>query len=240
MNIILTLIWDETYYIEDEDVLMVLQTACMLQFAKIQNICMDKIVEILTVRNCLKVWIITEQLDLKTLYLKAKSMALAEFMVIKETDSILELTLKQLCNYLGNINLKTDNELSVFQTVMHWWYENSNGSKKELLKLLSCVDYKSLLPDHFKELLIYPGIAGTEFEKILKCVYTIISRITSQNFSEEIINKAMLLTTTKSRVNSCFPCILVKTLSSENDRMGKLFSKDEDDDSSDVSLGTLI
>ncbi|CAG9856706.1 unnamed protein product [Phyllotreta striolata] len=210
MNIILTLIWDETYYIEDEDVLMVLQTACMLQFDKIRRVCIDKVIEILSVRNCLKIWVIAEQLDLKVISLKAKTMALEEFLIIKDTDSVLELSLEQVCNYLGSVHLKADNELSVFQTAIKWWYENGEHSSTHLIKLLSCIDFKSIIPDHFREILTYPCVANTDIGKLLKCLSNLISNIKPETDSKDILDKALLLKASKTRIKPSSPCILVK------------------------------
>ncbi|KAG5868305.1 hypothetical protein JTB14_022788 [Gonioctena quinquepunctata] len=97
MNIILTLLWDETFLnvIAFEDILTVLQAACMLQFINISHLCIERITQILNPKNCLKVWLLTEQLSIKPLYLKAKSMALEEFTLIRDTECLNELTLEQ-------------------------------------------------------------------------------------------------------------------------------------------------
>ncbi|KAF5292545.1 hypothetical protein FQR65_LT01691 [Abscondita terminalis] len=105
MNIILALLWDRTFLINEEDILSVLQDM-----------------------------VGSEQLDLKPLYLKAKSTALIEFDVIKNLDSLADLQLRQLCCYLGNINLHCKNEMDIFQTCMKWW-----RSKSRVCKQFACI-----------------------------------------------------------------------------------------------------
>ncbi|XP_050512600.1 uncharacterized protein LOC126888403 isoform X2 [Diabrotica virgifera virgifera] len=210
INIILTLLWDPTIYIEDEDVLMVLHAACMLQFCEIRNMCLDKLIQILCVQNCLKIWIITEQLDIKPLFLKAKRLALAEFMMIKETDSINDLNLEQLIRYIGSLHLVTDSELTVFQTLMKWWYDHSKDhTSDDFIKLLSCVNYKQLLPDHFREIRTYPDLANTEVEDILKCLYNILNNIPNGSCSEKYVEVATRLSQSNDRKIDSVPCLLV-------------------------------
>uniref|UniRef100_A0A6P7F662 Uncharacterized protein LOC114326221 isoform X2 n=1 Tax=Diabrotica virgifera virgifera TaxID=50390 RepID=A0A6P7F662_DIAVI len=189
---------------------MVLHAACMLQFCEIRNMCLDKLIQILCVQNCLKIWIITEQLDIKPLFLKAKRLALAEFMMIKETDSINDLNLEQLIRYIGSLHLVTDSELTVFQTLMKWWYDHSKDhTSDDFIKLLSCVNYKQLLPDHFREILTYPDLANTEVEDILKCLYNILNNISNGSCSEKYVEVATKLSQSNDRKIDSVPCLLV-------------------------------
>lgn len=79
---------------------------------------MEKVTELLSLKNCLKMWHISEALDLKPLYLKAKNLALMESCYVKDTDYLLELNIKELHAYLANIFLCTRSELDVFVTCM--------------------------------------------------------------------------------------------------------------------------
>lgn len=209
MNLILTLIHDNKYDIEEVDVLMVLYAATLLQFCEIKKKCLEIIEEMLCPEYSLKIWIMTELLDFKPIWLKAYYTALMEFVNIKDTESILQLSLFQLKIYLSDTKLKTDDELSVFQTVMKWWQQNSNEyERSDLLKLLSCVDFRSLSENHFLEILTFTDIVNTEIGDILTCCYNIIHRKPIGNFSENCINTAILLSKTNSREVSSFPCLL--------------------------------
>ncbi|XP_050518325.1 kelch-like protein 38 [Diabrotica virgifera virgifera] len=219
VNIILMLLGDPTIYMEDEDILMVLHAACMLQFCEIKNMCLDKLNQIISVQNCLKIWIMAEQLDIKPLILKAKRLALTEFMTfIKENDSINDLNLQQLIRYIGSLHLVTDSELTVFQTLMKWWYGHSQDhTSDDFIKLLSCVNYKQLLPDHFRETLTYPDIANTEIEDILKCLYNILNNIPNCSCSKKCLDLASLLSQSIDRkiIIDRVPCLLVRNASNK-------------------------
>ncbi|KAJ8951199.1 hypothetical protein NQ314_007700 [Rhamnusium bicolor] len=233
MNIILTLLWDESYLIQNEDILIVLQAACMLQFVNIRNICLEQIIEMLSPKNCIKIWHVTEQLNIKPLFLNAKAMALEEFLEIKDTDCILELSLEEIYYYLGHIHLKTDNELSVFQTAMKWWYENNSqcveNPMKNLLKLLSCVDYQSLLDNYLRETMTYPDIASNlEVTQILSCILQIKNGHSVADFSEVCQERARLLYNSKSRMSPVLPCILVNFIQLEGKNKKAKVSKEQD------------
>ncbi|KAJ8919015.1 hypothetical protein NQ315_016920 [Exocentrus adspersus] len=219
MNIILKVLWDDTYPIKNEDLLLVLQTACMLQFLKIKNMCLERVIETLCPKNCVQVWRTTELLGLKPLFAQAKAMALEEFLEIKDTDSILEFSLEEIYHYLGHVNLKTDNEATVFQTAMKWWYENHAlyvGNKTDtLIKLVSCIDFASVTEHCIKEIMIYPDIADNfEITQILSCVLLLKNEKPLEDFPETCQSKAGLLCKTRSRVSSKFPCVLVSYIQS--------------------------
>uniref|UniRef100_A0A6P7GQK7 Kelch-like protein 38 n=1 Tax=Diabrotica virgifera virgifera TaxID=50390 RepID=A0A6P7GQK7_DIAVI len=231
VNIILTLLGDPRNDTEDEDVLMILHAACMLQFCEIRNMCLDKLNQILSVQNCLKVWIMAEQLELKPLVLKAKRLALTEFMsIIKENDSINDLNLQQLIRYIGSVHLVTDSELTVFQTLMKWWYDHSKDhTSDDFIKLLSCVNYKQLLPDHFREILTYPDLAITEVEDILKCLYNLLNNIPNISCSKKCLKVASVLSQSNDRkiIIDSVPCLLVRNSSNDVPNKKRLVENNE-------------
>ncbi|XP_031334096.1 uncharacterized protein LOC116164107 isoform X2 [Photinus pyralis] len=179
-----------------------------------------KLTELLLPRNCLKIWMVAEQLDLKPLYLKAKSMSLIEFDVIKDFDCIADLPLKPLCSYLGNVNLQCKQEMDVFRTLMKWWYDNSSKySKTEhsdiFLRFFYCLDFKNLKQSDIQEIMTYPDIASEEpIVKIAQCVLDLRHDFRN-NYDEDIRNTAQLLNNAKSRSFKEYPCILVNTCPEE-------------------------
>lgn len=215
LNIILTLLWDERYFIHTDDLLLVVQTACMLQFVQIQNMCIDKIQEMLSPKNCLNIWLTCETLDLKPLNLKAKSLALMEFQLVKDSPYLLEMNINQLYTYLANRNLKCENEMSVFQTCMKWWYENSENSENvphTLLTLLHCVNFRILSCSDIREMQSYPDICdNTEILSILNCVIDLKNNAVL-NYSEDVIPKAQVLLEAENRIYQEYPCFLVKNV----------------------------
>ncbi|KAK5650628.1 hypothetical protein RI129_001657 [Pyrocoelia pectoralis] len=223
MNIILSLLSDRTFLINEEDILSVLQVSCMLQFIEIKTMCISKLTELLLPRNCLKIWTVAEQLDLKPLYLKAKSMSLIEFDVIKDLECVTDLQLKPLCFYLGNTNLQCKNEMDVFQTLMKWWYENSTKYLKTdhsdiFVCFLRCLDFKNLLNSDLQEILTYPDIAlNGRIVKILQCILDLRHKLRNAH-DENVTDIAQLLINSKSRICKEYACILVNTCPEERKR----------------------
>nr|XP_023023497.1 kelch-like protein 40 isoform X2 [Leptinotarsa decemlineata] len=223
MEIILRLVENRSYAFENEDILMILHVADMLQFVEIFDSILHEITEILSPIHCLKIWQATEQLSIKPLYLKAKSMALDKFMEVKETECILELSLGRLCGYVGHVHLRADNEFHVFQTVMNWWQANNNWNLENcdvtLLKLLSCIDYQNLDDGYIKEMMEYSGISDNNTIKdILLCLFNLRNGFATDGFSQSCQEKAsLLLNSTRSRSIASCPCILVKTKSPYDD-----------------------
>lgn len=214
-NNILILLMDETYFINEKDIFSVLQASCMLQFDKVKINCLDRVNEMLRLDNCIKIWLVTEPLSLKPLYLKAKLMALQEFVEVKDSDSLLEMTLEQILDYLGNIYLKCDNELTVFQTGMKWWYEHAvqfTDKTTILLKILSCLNFKNLDDSSFKEIMLYPDISNDEnILQILSTVRHIKNDEPITEVGDSLLETAQLLYQTKHRISPSLIAILVKS-----------------------------
>lgn len=200
----------------------------MLQFNQVKHTCLERANEILSVSNCLKIWTVTEQLSLKPLWLKAKLLALQEFMSIKDSEHLLELNLEQILDYLGNIYLKSDSELSIFQTGMKWWYEHSECFKENsmdvLMKLLSCVDFNSLDDNSLNEIMIYPDIC---FNHTLMEILKTVKELKKQNLphvTDYIREKAQLLYNTNSRMSPYYVTLLMNAVPLQEGR--KSFSVD--------------
>lgn len=222
LNKILTFLSDERYIIDQDNVFLIVQTACMLQFVKIQTICIDKMIEMLSPKYCLNIWFTCATYDIQPLGLKAKSLALMEFHLVKDTPFLLELNLYQLYIYLANVNLKCDNEMHVFQTAMKWFYENSEHYSEKmsetLLTLLHCVSFQGILCSDIREMLTYPDICGnTEITSILNCVIDLKNKAVL-NYSEDVISKATILLGSKRRKYRQLPCFLVDQLFLKNEK----------------------
>ncbi|KAF5277665.1 hypothetical protein FQA39_LY18446 [Lamprigera yunnana] len=76
MNIILALLWDRTFLINEEDILSVLQVSCMLQFTEIKEMCLAKLNELLFPRNCLKIWLVCRAIRFETSVFKSQKYVL--------------------------------------------------------------------------------------------------------------------------------------------------------------------
>nr|CAH7720423.1 unnamed protein product [Callosobruchus chinensis] len=218
MNMILTLLWDEhNVVLEEGSTLAVLQAAGMLQFEKIKQFCIRRLMELLCPQNSIRIWIVTEQLGIRPLHLKAKFLALNDFLLLRNTEDcegIYELTFQEVCNYLGHINLKTDNELTVFQTAMRWWYENNkhipDTVSNPLLKLLHCVSFSNMSAQELVEAMTYPDIANDkEITEIMCCMEHIKTKRSTEMFSEHSHKVAKRLLSSRLREVAKVLCILV-------------------------------
>lgn len=216
MNFILKMLWDHTYFIEEvEDILGVLEVSSMLQFDSIKQNCVQTLTEILNVKNCLKIWLVTEPLDIIPLYLKAKNMALTEFKVVREQEGLLNINLKQLHMYLGSVYLRCDNEMDVFVTGIKWFYENAslreevNVQSETLMCVLSCLDVNALSDGDVREIMTYPDVARNEtIIQVLKCVLELRAS-TAVPYDSVIESKAKVLLNARPRVEPKVLCLLV-------------------------------
>lgn len=206
---ILTLFWDERYVIHSDDVLSVLETACMLQFLRIKQICVNKILNEMSTRNCFEIWRVCEFLDIKPLYVKAKAKALSEFSTIAREDFIYQLDLRWFCRYVANRNLECQNEMEVFQCCMRWFYENCNAEKEEILfVLLGCLDFNSLSVHDLHEMKTYPDVlAYATLTNTINCVIDIKENVILR-CDDEILSRARVYLDSKKRIVQHCVCFM--------------------------------
>lgn len=209
MNNLLKLIWDKTYPIEDNQLLPVLQASCMLQFLEIKEICSLKVEESINTNNCLKIWFFTQQLDLTNIYKGAKLCALLHFKDIKESETFLDLSLEEICAYLGSINLQVSNEIDVFHVIFKWYQHQEDKSTSVFLRLLFCLDFNNLDLSEISKLINYE-----EISEIFKCIISLKQTPIDlpKNFNQNIITQATALLKSSSRNFSGFPCIMFHNL----------------------------
>jgi hypothetical protein len=216
MKIILRLLWDREYPVDEHSLLLVLQAACMLQFLQVKSLCVERIQQSLTVGNCLKIWLYTEQLDIKVIYRRAKLIALLEFMFVKDTDYFLELNLEDVINYLGNINLRCPNEFAVFEALIVWYQHSDQQNADTLLKLLYCIDFTKASEDQIHQMISRPSVIRHDaVANVLKCIFHIKNDRDLLEFNKESVERANALLASKSRNVNGFPCILVNTVHDE-------------------------
>ncbi|XP_063906038.1 kelch-like protein 23 isoform X2 [Zophobas morio] len=210
MKTILKLLWDKEHVISERNILSVLQAACMLQFLQVKETCIEQVERSLSVNNCLKIWVHTEHLVLKNVYCKAKLLALMEFELVKKTDYFFELTLDEVVNYLGNVNLQCLSEFDVWETVVTW-YENLEEQKAEVwLKLLPCINFTAVTIDQIDDMISSRCVAKHDFVcSVLRCVIAVKKSDDLYNFSEKCVNYAKMLLLSKERNSLGFPCILL-------------------------------
>lgn len=212
VEVILTLFWDERYVIHTDEVLLVLEAACMLQFLRIKQICIDKILNEMNTRNCFEIWRICEFLDIKPLYVKAKAKALSEFSAIAQEDFIYQLDQRWFCRYVANRNLECANEMEVFLCCMRWFHKNCGEEKEKILfVLLGCLDFNALSVHDLHEMKAYPDVlACTAVADTINCVSDIKKRVVLR-CDDAVLSRARVYLGSKKRIVRhcvCFVAVL--------------------------------
>lgn len=140
---------DSNYNIPNQDVTPVLHYAFIYQFDDVANKLIKRLVQNMSHESCLEVW--SEDLPIPNLKNRAKFQALLNFSDVLQTSHFQRLALHQVCDYLGSIFLKARNEFDVVKAIDIWYSHNKTDDDtincKMLLKLLRCVQFKSLSHD---------------------------------------------------------------------------------------------
>lgn len=206
---------NKNFELEMEHVLLILDTACILQFLDIRNKCVDFLTTNLSPSNCLKTWIATECHGIVPLSLKAKCMALNDFQDIRYSEDVVELNLNDLIRYLGHTHLETTNEGTVFEVSMNWWSENNQDferdSRNNLIKLLSTIDWKGVSDKELQKImshsifLEYPALKNVLACMILFKLGRTAEELVVSNEERELAKK---LYDCKRRYSLKYPCFL--------------------------------
>lgn len=210
----MTLFWDERYVINSNELLLVLQAACMLLFLKIQKICVDKIVNEMNTRNCFEIWQVCEFLNIKPLYVKAKARALSEFSTIAQEDFIYQLDLQWFSRYVGNRNLECQNEMEVFQCCMRWFYENCTEREEDekediLFVLLGCLDFNTLSVQDLEEMKAYPDVlVYSSVADTINCMID-LKKNEILCYDDSILSRARVYLESKKRIVQHCICFMV-------------------------------
>lgn len=210
MSIIIGLIWDKDLIVRTDEIFSVLQAASMLQFKCIEELCVERLTEYLSPSLSIQTWILAEKLSIKPLYMKAKLLALNSFLEIKDMDCIDALNIEEIHKYLGNVYLKTDTELTVFETVMKWWYgKSANYSSDVLLQLLSCVSFKDMTSSELKEAMLYQDIKDcVDIIDVLQCLAS-VNNCETIEFSDHTREIAKYFQRSRSRITPNTLCMLM-------------------------------
>nr|XP_008197617.1 PREDICTED: kelch-like protein 38 isoform X1 [Tribolium castaneum] len=207
---ILKLLWDREYVIREDLALPVVQATCMLQFLGIKDICIEQLSSVLSVHNCLKIWLYSEALAITEVSLEAKLLSLLEFKTVKDSSCFLELGLNELINYVGSVYLYATSEFEVFEAIMRWYCSLEEGGLETLLKLLHCVDFNALTIGEVDKIIANPNVSrhGTLIDT-LNCVIGLKKDPSCAHFNTECVNNAKSLLKSKNRNLHGYPCIFL-------------------------------
>ncbi|XP_054841217.1 kelch-like protein 38 [Eublepharis macularius] len=119
LHCIITYVYTGEILITVENVLHLLETASMLQYARLFEASSAYLQDQLTPENCLSLIRLSENLYCETLKKKAKAMALKCFPEVATSEDLKELCALELLNYLGDDELCGEEE-QVFEALMAW------------------------------------------------------------------------------------------------------------------------
>lgn len=102
-----------------ENILCLMETSSMLQYARLFEACSAYLQDHLTPDNCLSLIRLSEILHCETLNKKAKAMALKCFPEVATSEDLKELCPLELIDYLGNDELCGEEE-QVFEALITW------------------------------------------------------------------------------------------------------------------------
>lgn len=213
---------DDDSYIEVEDIFDTLEGASMLQFDAVKSKCIQLLQDDITVENCLRIWFLSDKLDIHPLAEKAKCKSLMEFNTIRNTDTFLPLNIKELHTYLSSTFLHCDNELDVFETSIKWWYEYSKrdsiddflekDDKTEtdyFLVFLRCLDFNRMNKTDISNILLTsPEMRQDAY--ISNVLSNILVLMENQQVSDCTAEErtAVALYTSRKRCLKYLPCIV--------------------------------
>lgn len=209
------------------ELIQILTTASMLQFATVQNLCVKALNESLAPDNALIVWQAAEKLDLQVLLAKARYIALTEFETIRKTETFIKLEYKWLLKVLASRNLVADREINVFEAGMLWLANNENIADKENIAftLLSCLDFSEISVLNLIEMRYHEVLKN--FERLVEILLYILESKKhdgdSSKFGNDVIDKANILLNTKRRHRGGYPAFILHYIKdSQNETVRKL------------------
>ncbi|KAJ9578774.1 hypothetical protein L9F63_004982 [Diploptera punctata] len=207
---------EELNLLTSQNILSILQASSMLQFESIQKTCIDLIVhEWLNITTCLQTMKTAHQLDLITLYQKARALALWEFSKVKMTDAFLDLSIDQVSEYLENDALNTtESEFEVFEAGLSWIQFKPLQRSRYLNKVLECIRYCDISVSDIRTMFLYPFInEDLECQQILKCILCIKEgkevREQSPRQSIESVDSDNYMESRQKKIKTCM-CIEIE------------------------------
>ncbi|CAG2053836.1 unnamed protein product [Timema podura] len=163
----------ETDILKSQNVLSLLQAACMLHFDSVKETCLHLIIsKWLTVDTCLQTAATATELDLHILYSKAMALALWEFPRVRNTDEFFALTIEAVDVYLQNDGLNTSQgEFEVFEAGLNWLEDEMESRAEHTMRILQCVRFVDISTVDLRTMLLYPLVRDSiEIQHLLQCI----------------------------------------------------------------------
>ncbi|XP_042211801.1 kelch-like protein 24 [Homarus americanus] len=150
-----------SYVIPSGSVLVLLQTASMLQFINVQRACEQQVLTTLSCDSCLEVYYVTSTLGFSHIATAALTIAVWQFSEIRKKPLFLQLSLSELVEYISHpaLNPGPGGEWTVWEALASWVEENEIERGGHLLQLLLCLDFHTLTVEDISNMLFYSIIS---------------------------------------------------------------------------------
>ncbi|KAM3873175.1 kelch-like protein 38 [Diretmus argenteus] len=130
-----------------EIVLPLMQSASMLQYGRLFEVCSSFLQEQLSPDNCLSMIRLSEILNCNSLKDKAKAMAMKNFSDVSVSEDLCELSLPELMGYLDDDLLCAEEE-QVFETLVAWIHHDPLSRRGAISDLFKKVRLRYIHPTY--------------------------------------------------------------------------------------------
>lgn len=154
-QILIDFAYQKNISINSENVISLLKTSNIFQFDEIEKMCCEYLSRKLDVSNCVTVFILADFLNVKSLYIDAKTFIVREFSSIYKENDFFKLPIKLFIELLSCNFLNCEDEFEVFESITNWI---SHNQSKEMIDLLQCIRFRSLSQDDFEKIKNHPLI----------------------------------------------------------------------------------
>ncbi|XP_075994228.1 kelch-like protein 40b [Genypterus blacodes] len=151
MGLILKYLYTSKINVTEQNVQDIFAVANMYQIPSIFTVCVSFLQKRLSLSNCLAVFRLGLMLDCPRLAISARNYACERFQLISRDHDFLHLLPSELAAILANDNLNVDTEEMVFEALMNWVSQDTEGREQELPGLLDCVRLRLVTEDYFKD-----------------------------------------------------------------------------------------
>lgn len=215
---------DAHHQIPDNELISVLKNAFIFQFDKV----VDQLIKMAKTKitPSYSFLIMKEELPFDDLNMRAKFKALISFQESRTSDYLLQLNLRQICEYLGSVFLKCNNELDVFETAMLWYSFNSIDTEADdILKLLLCLNYNNIDVTNLTKIMVSEHVSESgAAQDLIKCIISIKSgdSLKEGTFKTEVFDMAKkMVNSSKNRRSTTSLCVVLDSVELNNTKRTK-------------------
>ena len=178
-----------TVTITHDNVQQLLVASGMLQFTKVQKLCMEYLLSNLDETNCLGIWKLAEVIPRnETIVAKIESFVKTNFLHIAQYDEFLDLTAERLLKFLKSDELRILNENDLVTAIIRWVKFDQNKRILFLEDLMKYVRFSQITRRYLIDILDNELIVGNEFcrELIIDSIRYHLLPETRKSFNEKM------------------------------------------------------